>query len=125
MFYLGFIPTHRISTYLKLLIMKKIKILNTIAIVLPFIIATGCIFEQSFLIIALLSTMITGLLQLVAAVLFAVRNPSSIYIRAYFMLTAIFFLLWYIFPGNLIMIMPLCLCIFLSIIIYSHNDETT
>jgi hypothetical protein len=103
--------------------MKKIKILNTIAISIPFVIALGTIFNQSFLILALLSTMVTGLLQLVTAVLFAARNPHSLYIRIYFILTAIFFLLWYIFPGNLIMVMPLCLCIFLSVIIYTQKDE--
>ena len=57
--------------------MNNLQKLNTIAISTPFIIALFAIFETGFLLLALLSTMITGLLQIIIAFIILYQNINK------------------------------------------------
>jgi uncharacterized membrane protein YhfC len=103
------------------------KILNTISIGIPlFILLFGIIYEGA-LILAAISTMITGLLQIIVGIIFWKNHKENIHIKIYFLLVVTFFSLWY-YNVNVyyidaltwpLIFTPLVLCIHISIIIYS------
>jgi hypothetical protein len=104
--------------------MKTIKTLNKIAIGLPaFFGLLGFVWE-TFWGVALLSVMLTGLLQVVAAIMFWRDNPENNLIKVYFAGVAIFFVMWLALPIDMdiiILILPPALCILLCWIIYTQN----
>lgn len=71
--------------------MKAIKTLNTIALCIPIFISLFAIFESGLLALALLSTMVTGLIQMVLAFKYWQENPKNIFINIYFFIVAVFF----------------------------------
>jgi hypothetical protein len=105
--------------------MNNLQKLNTIAISIPFIIALFAIFETGFLLLALLSTMITGLLQIIIAFIILYQNINK-HIISYLLLVVIFFLLVYIYSNyifeyemiNYIWIIPILLCMYLTYIVH-------
>lgn len=104
--------------------MKALKVLNTIALAIPFIFMFLSIIDDGLLFIALVSTMATGAIQIVVAFLYLFRFPKSIYIKIYFGLVLLFFLSYYFsFFTTGFFFLPLLLAIFLSIIIYSTDSE--
>lgn len=104
--------------------MKALKILNTIALAIPFIFVALSIIDDGLLFIALVSTMATGAIQIVVAFLYLFRFRKSIYIKIYLGLVLLFLLSWYFsyIPTGFFFI-PLILAVFLSIIIYSTTSE--
>ncbi|WDF62985.1 hypothetical protein [Flavobacterium sp. KACC 22763] len=107
--------------------MKIIKKINTFAIALPFtIFLTAIIFGEGAVMLALLSTMLTGFLQFSIGVKMLVENPKDQSLQIYMTGVAFFFGLWFI--NNLIgynntltftlFPMPIILAIYLSIIVY-------
>lgn len=108
------------------------KILNTIAIGIPlFILLFGIIYEGA-IILAAISTMITGLLQIIVGLIFWINHKSNTYIKVYFLLVASFFSLWY-YNVNInyinaltwpLIFTPLALCIYISVIIYSQKEKS-
>ena len=105
--------------------MKRLKILNTVAIAIPIIISLFAIFNEEILLVALGTTMITGFLQLVAACIYWLKHPTNIHIKIYFAAVAVFFAMLYIFFDRyeFLFAMPAVLCIYLSFIIYSTPNE--
>ncbi|MEZ4853490.1 hypothetical protein [Flavobacterium sp.] len=99
--------------------MKALKTLNTIALLIPILLGfIGFFFEEYFL-YAIVATMVTGFLQVVAGVIFWIMFPKNIEIQVYFMLVALFFITIFSgFNSDLIWILPPMLCVYLSIIIY-------
>lgn len=110
--------------------MKDLKYLNTFAIGIPLFFLIISIFENSILILAAYSTMITGFLQIAIALIALFRIKKNFYIIIYLFLVALFFLLWY-YNVNInyndswtwpLIFTPLFLCIYLSMIIYNQKN---
>lgn len=107
--------------------MKDLKLTNTIAIGIPIFFLMISIFDEFFLLLAAYSTMITGFLQVIIALVALYRVKKNIYIQIYLFLVVLFFSSWYynenIHYNNLwvwpLTFTPLFLCICLSIIIYN------
>lgn len=101
--------------------MKAIKTLNTIALCIPIFISLFAIFERGLLALALLSTMVTGLIQTILAFKYCQKNPKNIFIKIYFFIVAVFFFfLWYS-NESWIWYLPPFLCLYLSLIIYTNE----
>ena len=108
--------------------MKTIKKINTFAIALPFIIAVFAISNENLLIIALLSTMATGFIQVLISLYLLVQEPRNKYLQIYLVIVILFFGLWFInanyhYSDELIFLLfalPVVLAIYLSIIIYKN-----
>ena len=107
------------------------KILNTIAIGIPFFILLFGIIYEGAIILAAISTMITGLLQIIVGIFFWKNHKENIHIKIYFLLVASFFFLWY-YNVNInyidtltwpLIFTPLVLCIYISSIIYSQKEK--
>lgn len=110
-------------------VMKTVKSINNWALGLPIGLGVLGIFWPGFFVIALLATTLTGLLQVVAAVCFWREYPENRHIKIYFVGVLLFFLLLAVLPETIdwIWAMPLLLCIYLNVIIYTqkeHPNET-
>ncbi|MEO0046424.1 MAG: hypothetical protein RL705_1615 [Bacteroidota bacterium] len=103
--------------------MKALKVLNTIALAIPISFALLSIIDEELIITALVSTMATGFIQVLAGIFFWYEYPKNITIKVYFFFVATFFFLvitkitddWY-------WVMPPILCLYLSILIYSKKE---
>lgn len=71
--------------------MRNLKIVNAIAIGLPLTLALLGIINNGFLYYAALSIAITGLTQLILAVIYWVKKPASKLIKIYFALVVLYF----------------------------------
>lgn len=109
--------------------MKTVKHLNTFAIGLPILIALFGLVDGNYIGTALVSTMITGCIQVVLALLLLYYNPCHKYLQIYIASVILFFTLWY-FNSNIfnsdyltcfLFPIPLMLTIYLSIIIYKKE----
>ncbi|WP_295338549.1 hypothetical protein [Flavobacterium sp.] len=77
--------------------MNAIKQFNAFAVGLPFAIAfTYPLFKEGALMLALLSTMLTGFIQVVLALCMLYDEPNDRKLQGYIAATIIFFTLWYI-----------------------------
>ena len=102
--------------------MKALKTLNTIALCIPLSIALLGIFNQGFLIAALVSTMLTGFIQVLAGVGFWNEYPENVHIKIYFLFVIIFFTLMFLKIGtDWYYCIPPALCTYLSILIYTKK----
>lgn len=99
--------------------MKAIKVLNTIALGIPIFITLCGLFENGLL--ALLSTMATGLIQIILAFKYWQEYPKNVFIKIYFFGVALFFLLLFFFNENWIWYLPPILCLYLSLLIYTYE----
>lgn len=103
--------------------MKAIKTLNTIALGIPIFISLFAIFESGLLTLALLSTMVTGLIQIILAFKYWQENPKNIFIKIYFFNATLFFFLLCFFNKSWIWYLPPALCLYLSILIYTNENK--
>jgi hypothetical protein len=101
--------------------MKAIKTLNTIALCIPIFISLFAIFASEILALALFSTMVTGLIQMILAFKYWQENPKNIFIKIYFFIVAVFFFFLNYFNESWIWFLPPVLCLYLSIIFYTHE----
>jgi len=101
--------------------MKAIKNLNTIALSIPLFIAFFSIFERGLLALALLSTMVTGLIQVILAFKYWKENPKNVFIKIYFFIVSVFFFFLCFFDESWIWYLPPILCLYLSILIYTNE----
>ena len=110
--------------------MRLIKNINTIAIMIPFIIAFFGLFDEALLMLAIVSTMVTGLLQVVLGIILLIKNPKNWYFISYMLTVILFFALWYVnmniyYSDTLSVILypiPLLLTIYLSVLIYKRKE---
>jgi hypothetical protein len=112
--------------------MKNLKILNTIAITIPFIIlSTYPIFKESSMLFALLSTMITGFVQVIIGINLSIKSLVYKYYYAYLVMVLMFFILWSFnvkigYNNNLtyfLLIVPPILTTYLSVLIYTNTFQ--
>jgi len=102
--------------------MKALKALNTIALAIPISIAALGVFDENFLLIALVLTMVTGFMQVVIGLLFWLEYRNNHYIQLYFFVVAAFFVMLLLEATNdWLWCIPPILCVYLSILIYTKK----
>ena len=110
--------------------MTALQKMNTLALAIPFIIViTYPVFKEGAILFALLSTMLTGLIQFSIGVKMLIDNPKDRNIQIYIFAVALFFALWYFndfigynnFMTYILFPIPLILAIYLSILIYKEQ----
>ena len=105
--------------------MKYLIRLNTIAILLPFLIAMFGFIDESIILIALLSTMLTGIIQVIIGIIYAFLFPKKLLIKVYLFLVAFFLISWLVREqNNWIWILPPLLCAFLTVILHDQVKTT-
>lgn len=109
--------------------MTTIKYINTIAIGIPLILTILSIIDNGLIILAIYSTIITGVIQVLLGLIILIKEPRNKYIIIYFLVVIAFFSLWYfnvkIIYSDLLTFtllpIPLILAIYLSILIYKKE----
>jgi hypothetical protein len=110
--------------------MKAIRYWNTFAIGLPIILLfLGCI-SEAFLFYAAVSTMLTGLIQVILGLLMLFKNPNNRYLQIYAISVGLFFMTWIINAGldyidivtYILVPIPFILLVYLSVIIYNSKN---
>lgn len=99
-----------------------LKILNTVAIGIPIVLAFLGIFDEGMLMFALVSTMATGFIQVLVGLLFWIKEWKNWLIVMYLAGVIIFFIGFSATNSEIFLIMPPLLYIYLSILIYSHKN---
>ena len=110
--------------------MKTIKNANIFALAIPLLILiTYPIYKESSLLFALVSTMITGFIQVIIGLKLLFDEPSARHNQIYISATIMFFTLWFInaqigyndIITYMLLPIPLILAIYLSILIYKKS----
>ena len=109
--------------------MKNLFKLNVFFVGLPIALCLIGVFKEEFLFWGLISTMLTGLFQVIAGIKLLSEEPKDIRLRIYIISVIIFFTLWIINTkigyNDIIMYVlfpiPLLLAFYLSIIIYKKS----
>lgn len=107
--------------------LKVLRVLNIIAIAIPSLLCLLAIFEVGLLVYAALSTLITGVIQVLIALVYWNSNKKDILINIYFAVLLLFTLLVFsnIADDTMVLpIIPLVLCIYLSYIIHFKKVRT-
>lgn len=99
--------------------MKFLVGLNYFAIGVPILLALASIKDDDFWQEALVSTMLTGALQVLIALILFLRNPNDKRLYIYFAITTVFFILWLGFEINddILFSLPPALALFLTYIV--------
>ena len=110
--------------------MKNIYKLNLVVVAIPIVLGLlGIVFNMLFF-YALLSTMLTGFVQVIIGLKMLIDEPKDRKLQAYIGSVILFFLLWYFIANNnfhtdeiyyLILCIPILLVIFLTYIIYKKT----
>ena len=105
--------------------MKIRSTINYIALALPLFLALIGLADQDFFIYALLSTAVTGAIQVIIALTMLPKHSSNL-LYGYLLMTALFFVTWY-FTGEqfYIFAIPPILAFFLTYIIYIECKKET
>lgn len=104
--------------------MRTLKILNTIALLIPLTCCLLGFIEETFFYLTFYTIAITGILQLAIAIAFIIKEPKNGYIQLYFVgLIITFIVLLFSRFINLFWILPCMLCLYLSIIIYATPSK--
>ncbi|WP_395075316.1 hypothetical protein [Flavobacterium sp.] len=114
--------------------MKNINYLNYFAVGLPIsILITYPLFKEGAIIFALLSTILTGLIQFILGIKMLIDEPKNKNLKTYIILVIVFFLTLFVtfsmqineIIKYLLFAFPPILAIYLSVIIYkkAHNEN--
>jgi apolipoprotein N-acyltransferase len=106
--------------------MKNINKLNYFFVGVPTILCLAGIFNEKFLFFGMLSTILTGLFQVVMAIKMLIDEPHNKQLQIYIAAVVFYFTTWIVFPEieykNILkfglVIIPILLAFYLSIIIY-------
>ena len=109
--------------------MKIIKYLNTFAIGLPIILGILSLVNEKYIATAMVSTILTGIIQVILGLLLLYYNPKNKYLQTYIVTVILFFLFWYynvniVYTELLSYILypiPIILSIYLSFLIYKRK----
>lgn len=102
--------------------MKILKIMNTIAILLPIIIfGTYPILKDDALFWSIYSTMLTGFLQVIIGLVIWIKDLKNTFIQLYLLGVILFFIGVSTTNSGIFWLMPPILCIYLSNIIYKRK----
>ena len=109
--------------------MKTIKILNSIAIVIPLVLFLLMLFNQECLFYGMFSLILTGIIQTILALILWIKDMKNKFLMAYFAVSILFFLS-FLFIDDLNLddvfsvtfwIIPAFLAVYLSVLIYQKN----
>ena len=112
-----------------IIIMKNLKTTNFIAIGIPILLLVYGFIDETGFYLSAYSTMLTGFTQIIIGLIYWFKFKNDLNIKIYFSLVVLFFSLWY-FNENIhysdaltypLLITPLLLCIYFSIIIHSKK----
>lgn len=104
--------------------MRALKVLNSIALLIPLTFTFLSIFDEELLFFAAISTMATGFIQVLTAIFFWIEFPTNYAIKIYFLFVIVFFILIFSkIESDWFWIIPPLLCLYLSILIYSLKSE--
>lgn len=112
--------------------MKNVHKLNITVVSLPIILALFGIVDTSFLFFALISTILTGFVQVIIGLTMFINKPKNKSLRIYILSVIIYFSLWFGISSSeitsdkinyLLVVIPILLAIFLSYIIYKKSIE--
>lgn len=98
--------------------MTLLQKINCFAIGLPLAIAALAVFEVGMLSFALLSTVITGFLQVSIALVLFINHYKNRHLQAYFLFCILFFSLWYATDWGWIWAMPPSLALYMTVIVH-------
>jgi len=103
--------------------MKTLKYVNAFALGLPLILVLIGFADNDLWFFALLSTMVTGFLQVLVALILLFWIPRSIHLYIYFFFTILFFVLWLGFEIEYwLFVLPALLAIYLTYILFNQKD---
>lgn len=109
--------------------MKNIQTLNLFAIFLPIILLFLNIFIEGFYLLATLSLILTGLIQIVLAICVYKDYGNNRHLKLYFILVAVFFILWFATWEVYLMVLPISLAFYFTYILHftlkSKKHENT
>lgn len=94
------------------------QVINLIGIGLPFLITAFTVFEPGMFIVALLSTMVTGFIQVSIGLSLLIDHYKNRHLQAYFLFCILFFSLWHTTDWEWIWAMPPALAIYMTIILH-------
>lgn len=103
--------------------MTELKNFNWIAIGIPIFVALFGFIDEDLLFYAIISTMLTGLIQILLGFAFWLNRPNNTKIIIYFLGVTSFFVLLFVCQWKWLWIMPPVLCIYLTIIFHTHKDQ--
>ena len=98
--------------------MTLLQKINCFAVGLPLAIAALTVFEVGMLSFALLSTVITGFLQVSIGLCLLIKHYKNTHLQAYLLFCTLFFSLWYATDWGWIWAMPPALAIYMTIILH-------
>ncbi len=105
--------------------MKLVKTLLVLSLLLPAGFAIAGLFNDDFFIYALMSTMATGFLQVVAALIYLIINPENPDIKLYLSGVVGFFVSAFMFDIPMITwLVPPALCVYLLVIVFKFQRKS-
>ncbi|MBE0391985.1 hypothetical protein [Flavobacterium sp. PL002] len=103
--------------------MNFLKVLNTVAIMIPLLFVIVGLFITDLLALAMISTILTGIIQLIIGISYFMKFPKNNDIKIYFVFVVLFFIcISFNLTSGWIWILPPALCSYLSILIYSPKE---
>jgi len=94
------------------------QVINLIGIGTPFLIAAFIVFDPGMFIVALLSTMVTGFIQISIGLSLLINHYKNRHLQVYFLFCILFFSLWYTTDWGWIWAMPPSLALYMTIILH-------
>ena len=99
--------------------MNALQKINYIGLSIPFLIyLIGFVIREDLIVLALLSTMITGLIQIVIGFRLLVNYSKHLSLQLYFLLVILFFILWFTTYWMCLWTMPLFLTFYMTFILH-------
>lgn len=92
--------------------------LNLVAIFLPIILLVLNIFIDGFYLLAALSLILTGIAQIILAICVYNDYNSNLHLKSYFILVAVFFILWLFTFEVYLMVLPISLAFYFTYILH-------
>jgi hypothetical protein len=111
--------------------MDKYKNFNAIAIMLPFFLAIFGIIDNTMFLFAILSTILTGIIQVIISLIMLFNDPLDRFLQIYVVAVVFFFVTWFVNSqtgyNNIItyclLPIPIVLAIYLTIIIHKKIKQ--
>ncbi|NRS89619.1 heme/copper-type cytochrome/quinol oxidase subunit 4 [Flavobacterium sp. 7E] len=104
--------------------MNFLKVLNTVAIMIPLLFVIVGLFITDLLGLAMISTILTGIIQLIIGVSYFMKFPKNNDIKIYFIFVVLFFIcISFNLTSGWIWILPPALCAYLSLLIYLPKES--
>lgn len=99
--------------------MNALQKINLIGLSIPFIVyLIGFVIREDLIVLALLSTMLTGLIQLVIGLKLLENYSRHPLLQLYFVVVLLFFILWFTTYWDFLWVLPAALAIYMTCILH-------